>query len=139
MATLFDLSTPAKRFRLVAIWEAITWLALLVAMVFKWGFGHEEAVKIPGMIHGITGFVLFVVVALITARALKWNAKVTLLALISSVPPFGTIVFERWAVRYGLLAELSLNAPAAAEGPSGAASVASGDEDAENDGAGVRA
>lgn len=138
MATLFDLSTPAKRFRLVAIWEAITWLALLVAMVFKWGFGHEEAVKIPGMIHGITGFVLFVVVALITARALRWNVKVTLLALISSVPPFGTIVFERWAVRYGLLAELSLNATAVKD-RSGAGSREEDGNDVENDGAGVRA
>jgi len=138
MATLFDLSTPAKRFRLVAIWEAITWLALLVAMVFKWGFGHEEAVKIPGMIHGITGFVLFVVVALITARALRWNVKVTLLALISSVPPFGTIVFERWAVRYGLLAELSLNAPAVKD-RSGGGSRGGDGNDVENDGAGVRA
>ncbi|GAA4816861.1 DUF3817 domain-containing protein [Tomitella cavernea] len=131
MAEFFDLSTPAKRFRLVAFWEAVTWLALLVAMVFKWGFGYDEAVKIPGMLHGITGFMLFVLVTLATARALKWNAKVTLLALISSVPPFGTIVFERWAVRNGLLAELSLTTPQGATGEQ--------DGDAQKDQAGARA
>ena len=107
MTTIFDLSTPAKRFRLVAIWEAVTWLALLIAMFFKWVLGYEEAIRIPGMVHGIAGFMLFVVVTFITAWALKWDIKTTFLALVSSVPPFGTIVFERWAVKTGRLAELS--------------------------------
>lgn len=107
MTNILDLSTPAKRFRLVAIWEAITWLALLIAMFFKWVLGHEEAIRIPGMVHGIAGFMLFVVVALATAWSLKWDLKTIFLALVSSVPPFGTIVFERWAVRTGRLGELS--------------------------------
>ncbi len=107
MTNLLDLSTPAKRFRLVAIWEAITWLALLIAMFFKWVLGYEEAIRIPGMVHGVAGFMLFVVVALATAWSLKWDLKTTFLALVSSVPPFGTIVFERWAVRTGRLGELS--------------------------------
>ncbi|NMO04272.1 DUF3817 domain-containing protein [Gordonia sp. TBRC 11910] len=108
---LFDLSTPAKRFRFVAVAEAITWLALLIAMFFKWVLGHDAAVRIPGMVHGIV-FVVFVVVALLTARALKWNLVVTGLALVSSIPPFGTLVFEWWAARNGHLAELSVSAPA---------------------------
>lgn len=112
MRNVFDVSTPAKRFRLVALWEAVTWAALLVAMVFKWGFGYEQAVMVPGMLHGITGFCLYVLVTLVTARALRWNVKVVLLALIASVPPFGSVVFERWARRYGLMAELSLADPA---------------------------
>ncbi|MBD0322289.1 MAG: DUF3817 domain-containing protein [Aldersonia sp.] len=107
MRSLFDLSTPAKRFRLVAYWEAVTWAALLVAMFFKWVLGHEEAVAIPGMVHGVAGFLLFVVVALVTAVQLRWDWKTTLAALVSSVPPFGTVVFEVWAVRTGRLAELS--------------------------------
>ena len=106
MSHLFDLSTPAKRFRLVAILEAITWLALLIAMFFKWVLGHTEAVAIPGMVHGIV-FVLFVVVSLVTAVQLRWSVVVTGLALISSIPPFGTLVFEWWAQRNGHLAELS--------------------------------
>jgi integral membrane protein len=110
MRNVLNVSTPAKRFRLVAYWEAITWAALLIAMFFKWVLGHEEAIRIPGMVHGITGFVLFVLVALVTAVQLRWDPKTTLLALVSSVPPFGTIVFEKWAVRNGRLAELS-NAP----------------------------
>ncbi|MFW0790028.1 DUF3817 domain-containing protein [Gordonia sp. CPCC 205333] len=103
---IFDLTTPAKRFRFVAIAEAITWLALLIAMFFKWVLGHEEAVAIPGMVHAVV-FVVFCVVALLTAWQLKWNLKVTALALVSSIPPFGTLVFEWWAARNGHLAELS--------------------------------
>ena len=107
MANIFDVSTPAKRFRLVAWWEAVTWAALLVAMFFKWVLGHEEAIRIPGMVHGTAGFLVFIVVALLTAWSLKWDIKTTILALISSAPPFGTVIFERWAVRNGKLGELS--------------------------------
>jgi integral membrane protein len=107
MPKFLDVSTPAKRFRLVAIWEAITWAALLVAMFFKWVLGHEEAVKIPGMVHGVAAFIPFVIIALLTARSLKWNLTTTFWALVSSVPPFGSIVFEVWAVRTGRLGELS--------------------------------
>ena len=111
MANFFDLSTPAKRFRFVAVLEAFTWAGLLVGMAFKYlpENGNEIGVKIFGPLHGGV-FVAFVLVALVTARALKWNLVTTGLALISSVPPFGTIVFEWWAVRTGRLAELSAQA-----------------------------
>lgn len=112
MPKILDVSTPAKRFRLLAQWEAVTWAALLVAMFFKWVLGYEEAVRIPGMVHGIAAFVPFVLIALLTARSLKWDLMTTFWALVSSVPPFGTIVFERWAIRNGKLAELSAEAVA---------------------------
>lgn len=106
MRQFFDLSTPAKRFRFVAVLEAITWAALLVAMFFKWVLGHTEAVAIPGMTHGIV-FVLFVVISIVTAISLRWSLSVTALALVSSLPPFGSLVFEWWARHNGHLAELS--------------------------------
>ncbi|MBF6247082.1 hypothetical protein IU471_26410, partial [Nocardia elegans] len=37
------------------------------------------------------------------ARELNWNWKTTVLALLSSIPPFFTVVFEVWAVRTGKL------------------------------------
>ncbi len=115
MTSIFDLSTPAKRFRFVAVAEAITWAALLIAMYFKWVLGHDSAVRIPGMVHGVV-FLAFVVLAFLTARALKWNLVVLGLALVSSLPPFGTLVFEWWAGRAGHLAELSADAGAAGSG-----------------------
>jgi integral membrane protein len=116
MKDFFDLSTPAKRFRFVAVLEAITWLGLLVGMFFKYvpESGSEIGVKIFGPIHGAV-FVAFVAVAILTAVALRWNWWVTALALLASVPPFGTVVFEVWAARSGYLAELSTGGRALAK------------------------
>ncbi|MEO9329935.1 DUF3817 domain-containing protein [Gordonia aurantiaca] len=126
MFSFFDLSTPAKRFRLVAVAEAVTWAWLIVGMILKRVNDDPEAIRLPGSTHGAV-FVLFVIIALVTAYQLKWNAVtwdirlgglripvpiVTLLALASSVPPFGTVVFEWWAKRNGHLAELSTGEPA---------------------------
>lgn len=121
MANILDVSTAAKRFRLVALWEAVTWAALLIAMFFKWVLGYEEAIRIPGMVHGIAGFMLYVVVALATAWSLKWDFKTLLLALVSSVPPFMTIWFERWAARTGRLGELSVAGSGVADAPTASA------------------
>lgn len=107
MRDFLDLSTSAKRFRFVAVFEAFTWVGLLIGMFFKYVPQTSEiGVKIFGPLHGIA-FVVFIVVALATARELKWTWGVTALALLSSIPPIGTVVFEWWAVRKGHLAELS--------------------------------
>ncbi|KAA8887326.1 DUF3817 domain-containing protein [Nocardia colli] len=120
MGNVFDLSSVAKRFRFIAVLEAISWVFLIVGMVFKrlpepvlW------PVKVFGMTHGII-FVLFVIAAIMAARELGWNALTTVLALLSSIPPFFTVVFEIWAVRSGKLGELS-NAVSADSGAPAAA------------------
>ncbi|PXX61450.1 integral membrane protein [Nocardia tenerifensis] len=120
MGNVFDLGTVAKRFRFIAVLEAISWVFLIVGMVFKrlpdpvlW------PVKVFGMTHGII-FVLFVIATVMAARELGWNAKTTVLALLSSIPPFFTVLFEIWAVRAGKLGELS-NATSAESGAPAAA------------------
>ncbi|MEV0107539.1 DUF3817 domain-containing protein [Nocardia sp. NPDC050799] len=102
------LRTVAGRFRFFAVLEALSWLGLLVGMAFKYlpAEGNEIGVKIFGPVHGGI-FVLFVLTALLAARELEWNWKTTVLALLSSIPPFCTVVFEVWAVRTGKLGELS--------------------------------
>ncbi len=103
MNSLFDLSTTAKRFRFVAVAEAITWLGLLIGMGFKYLGPHNEiGVKIFGPIHGVV-FLAFVVIAAVTARRLSWTPATTVSALASSIPPFGTVLFELWAERTGRL------------------------------------
>ncbi len=95
--------TVTGRFRAVAIAEALSWAGLLVGMLFKYAIGGSEVgVQVFGPIHGAV-FVLYVGVALLTWRSLAWSPVVGLLALAASVPPFGTLVFERWAVRAGHL------------------------------------
>lgn len=108
MLNFFDLSTTAKRFRFIAVLEALTWLGLLIGMAFKYipADGNEIGVKIFGPVHGAV-FVLYLVVTAVTAVKLRWNIVTTLLAAVASIPPFGTVVFEVWAARTGKLAELS--------------------------------
>ncbi|MCC8930413.1 DUF3817 domain-containing protein [Rhodococcus sp. BGS-1C] len=117
MLNFFDLSTTAKRFRFVAVLEAFTWLGLLIGMAFKYipADGNEIGVKIFGPIHGAV-FVLYLVVTVITAVKLKWNAVTTILAAVASVPPFGTVIFEVWAARTGRMAELNTQQPSLAKG-----------------------
>ncbi|MBF6231308.1 DUF3817 domain-containing protein [Nocardia farcinica] len=100
----FDLRSVAGRFRFFAVLEALSWLGLLIGMGFKYlpEPGNEVGVKIFGPVHGAI-FMLFVLTALLAARELNWNWKTTVLALLSSIPPFFTVVFEVWAVRTGKL------------------------------------
>ncbi|WP_225732287.1 MULTISPECIES: DUF3817 domain-containing protein [unclassified Nocardia] len=122
MGNFFDLSTVAKRFRLIAVLEAISWVFLIVGMVFKrlpepvtW------PVKVFGMTHGII-FILFVLTAVLAARELAWTWKTTVLALLSSIPPFCTVLFEVWAVRTGKLGELSNSVASDTAAPASATS-----------------
>ncbi|MBN4927376.1 DUF3817 domain-containing protein [Hoyosella rhizosphaerae] len=107
MHDFFNLSTPAKRFRFVAVVEAFTWAGLLVGMYFKHvAKTTEVGVQVFGALHG-AAFMVFVLVTLLTARQLSWNWRVTGLALASSIPPLTTVPFEIWSARKGHLAELS--------------------------------
>ena len=115
MPSVIDVSTPATRFRLVAVLEAISWGGLLIAMLFKWVIGADPTdmqlgVQIMGPIHG-TVFIAYVVVTLLVSRPLAWSLKTLAVALVASIPPFGSVIFERWAVRRGELGELSAAQP----------------------------
>ncbi|WP_170312960.1 DUF3817 domain-containing protein [Prescottella subtropica] len=114
MANIFDLSSWPKRFRFVAVLEAFSWAGLLIGMAFKHlpEEGPEIGVKIFGALHGAI-FVAYIVIAFVTARVLKWNFTTLALAMVSSVPPFMTVWFEKWAAGKGLLGELSTGATAA--------------------------
>ena len=98
-----DPTTMARVFSLVAVAEATSWAGLLVGMFVKYvGSGGEGAVAVFGRIHGIVVLV-YVAVAVITAWQLSWRSRTLMYALLASVPPFGTLWFERWARRTGRL------------------------------------
>ncbi|MGY1721418.1 DUF3817 domain-containing protein [Blastococcus sp. SYSU DS0533] len=95
--------TATTAFRLVAVAEAITWVGLLAGMFVKWVLQTSEVgVQVFGPIHGGV-FLVYVLVALVAARVLRWSLPTTLLALAASVPPLATVWFERWATRRGAL------------------------------------
>lgn len=90
-------------FRITALAEAASWTGLLVGMYLKHVSGSTDAgVALFGPIHGAL-FVAYVLTALGAARSLGWSMPVTLLALLASIPPLTTLVFERAAARAGLL------------------------------------
>jgi len=93
----------AKAFVVIAVVEAVTWTALLIGMYFKYVPESTEAgVQIAGPIHG-TAFLAYLGVTWFTADALDWSGKVTAAALLAGIPPYGSVLFERWAARHGLL------------------------------------
>jgi integral membrane protein len=95
------LSSPEGRFRLLALAEAVSWAGLLIGMLFKYVLiGNEIGVKIFGPIHGAI-FVAYILVTLMLAH--RWDRKTTFWALAASIPPFGTVIFERWAQKTGKL------------------------------------
>ncbi|WP_341715985.1 DUF3817 domain-containing protein [Micromonospora sp. FIMYZ51] len=86
-----------------AIAEAISWAGLLAGMAVKYGPpGNEVGVQIFGPIHGAL-FVAYGVLVLAVARVHRWGVLTTVVALACAVPPFATLVFERWARRRGML------------------------------------
>ncbi len=105
------LPAHGRVFRLFAIAEACSWVGLLIGMFVKYVVvGDDIGVTVFGPIHGAL-FVAYVVVSLVVARALRWDLRTLVLALVASIPPLCTLWFERWAVRTGRLAA---PAPAAA-------------------------
>ncbi len=91
-------------FAVVALLEAFTWAGLLAGMFLKYVTETTTAgVAVFGALHG-GAFIVYLVVALVTWWRLRWSAPVGLLALVAGIPPFGTLLFELWAVRRGRLA-----------------------------------
>ena len=100
-----ELPTVARWFRIAAIAEAITWLGLVVGMAVKYvGSGSELGVHVFGRIHGVV-VLGYIAVTLVAAQRLRWGGRTIVYALLASVPPGATLVFEAWAERTGRMHE----------------------------------
>ena len=74
-----------------------------VAMAVKYvGSGTEDGVHVVGPIHGVV-VLGYVAVTLLAAWRLRWSGRPLALALLASVPPLATLVFEAWATQTGHL------------------------------------
>lgn len=91
--------TPLRLFRRVAIAEAITWALLLLGMFLKYVTETTElGVRVFGMVHGVV-FVAYCLVTVLVAVDQRWSPGRTLLGLVAAVPPFCTVLFDRYAER----------------------------------------
>ncbi|GAB2865286.1 DUF3817 domain-containing protein [Nocardioides pacificus] len=97
--------SPLKLFRAVAVAEAFTWALLLTGMFLKYVTETTElGVRIGGMVHG-TVFIAYCLVTVLVAVDQRWSPQRALLGLVSAVPPFVTVWFDRYAEGRGLLGD----------------------------------
>lgn len=82
-------------FRVTAWLEGLSFIVLLgIAMPLKYLAGDPSWVKVVGMAHGVL-FVAYGILAYALMEILAWRMKTFGLAILASLLPFGTFVFER--------------------------------------------
>jgi integral membrane protein len=98
-------------FHITATVEAITWAGLLIGMILKRVLDVTElGVQVFGPLHGVA-FIAYSITAIATWRVQRWSAGTGSLALLASLPPFGTVVFHRWAEQTGRLVRTEAGRP----------------------------
>lgn len=84
------IQTSKPHLRLSALLEGISYLVLLlIAMPLKYFADLPQMVKIVGMAHGFL-FVWYVIAVLVAKAEFKLSYKLTALALLASLVPWGT-------------------------------------------------
>ena len=84
--------------RWVAVAEAISFLALLVATAVKYSADAPLGVTILGPIHGLL-FVAYVALAVMVWKPAGWSTATGIGVLIGAVLPFGGFVVDRRILR----------------------------------------
>ncbi|MCW2791120.1 MAG: rane protein [Nocardioides sp.] len=95
--------SPLTLFRRLAIAEAVTWALLLAGMFLKYVTQTTElGVRVFGMVHGVV-FIAYCLTTVLVAVDQRWRPGRLVLGLVSSVPPFMTVWFDRYAEARGAL------------------------------------
>ena len=96
-----NFSTALGRLRIIGLIEGIS-AVLLFCVAMPWkrldaptGAPVQYAV---GMAHGIL-WMLYVIALVNTWRARRWGLGRAFIAGAVSIPPFGTLIFDRWLKR----------------------------------------
>jgi len=91
---LAERTSVTRWFRVVAVAEAISWLALIVATVVKYAADAPLGVHVLGPIHGGL-FLAYVVLALEVRRRRQWDGRTLLIVLAESIVPGGGFLAAR--------------------------------------------
>ena len=78
----------------VAVLEAVSWLALIVATIVKYSADSPLGVKILGPIHGVL-FLAYVALTFDVRRQTRWDARTTLIVLADAILPGGGFLVAR--------------------------------------------
>lgn len=86
--------SPRLLYRAVSIAEAVTWTALIAAMVARYAAGAEVPFFFAiGLAHG-TVFIAFVVTTVVVGLNQRWPWWLIVVAGLTAVPPYGTLVMD---------------------------------------------
>jgi integral membrane protein len=95
--------SPRTLYRRIAVAEVVTWTLLLLGMVLKYVTRTTDlAVTVFGLVHGVV-FIAFCLVTLLLWVNQRWTLREAVLGLLSAVPPFLTVWWERRLDRRGRL------------------------------------
>jgi integral membrane protein len=81
-------------FRLVAVIEAVSYLLLVCASLAHRLGNADNFVPRIGPVHGVI-FLVYLSLALVLSRALRWGTRSTLVVVLAAVVPFGAIFVEQ--------------------------------------------
>ena len=73
-------------------------LLLFVAVPIKYFNGDDRYVKLLGMPHGLF-FMLYIILAIVIQKQMKWNAKNLGIVMLASIIPFGTFYIDKRYLR----------------------------------------
>lgn len=86
-------------FRIISFLEGVSYLLLLfIATPIKHYQDNPEYVKLLGMPHGIL-FMLYLAIAFVLRKEMKWNNKTFGIILLCAVIPFGTFYVDKKYLR----------------------------------------
>ena len=85
-------------FRIAAIAEACGWTLLITGIALEKFIipGNTIPVMIAGQFHGVL-FLSYALASIGLYPTLRWSRQKALFALLASVPPYGSLMFEMWA------------------------------------------
>jgi len=90
---MMNIQSLLKFLRIVAVLEAFSWIALLIAMYYKWVLDITTYMNLIGRLHGFM-FMGFVVLVVVVGLQMKWRKREIAWSLLSSLPPCGTILAD---------------------------------------------
>ena len=86
------------KFRVVALAEAVSYLALLAATFVHRVMDGPDLVSVLGPIHGML-FLAYALLALLVREEQGWSGWQTVIVIVASAIPFGAIVVNNRMVR----------------------------------------
>ena len=93
------LKTPIGRLRLAGLLEGTSYLVLLYcSIVLKRIKGHEEAIHLPGIIHGGL-FILLCLLLYLARKPAGWANRTCAMIFGAALLPFGPFMIEPWLKR----------------------------------------